>query len=91
MGRERVVTTATVGEYTFTEVTNPGFDNGLDTMWRFEIEGDSTRSTYAYESLDEAMAFAIAAKYTGHQGASGTGVSTAAYWFMKMIGADKDA
>lgn len=41
-----------------------------------------------YRSPEHAMAAAIAAKYTGERGAGGTGVGTAADWFMRMIGAD---
>jgi hypothetical protein len=42
-----------------------------------------------FNSLEHAMAAAIAAKYTGPRGAGGTGVGTAADWFMRMIGADQ--
>lgn len=40
-----------------------------------------------YNTLEHAMAAAIAEKYTGPRGAGGTGVGTAADWFMRMIGA----
>jgi hypothetical protein len=42
-----------------------------------------------FNSLEHAMAAAIAEKYTGARGAGGTGVGTAADWFMRMIGADQ--
>ena len=42
-----------------------------------------------FNSLEHAMAAAIAEKYTGPRGAAGTGVGTAADWFMRMIGADQ--
>lgn len=42
-----------------------------------------------FNSLEHAMAAAIAEKYTGRRGAGGTGVDTAAGWFMRMIGADQ--
>jgi hypothetical protein len=42
-----------------------------------------------YPSLEHAMAAAIAEKYTGRRGAGGTGVGTAADWFMRMIGVDQ--
>ena len=42
-----------------------------------------------FNSLEHAMAAAIAEKYTGPRGAGGTGVGTAADWFMRMIGADQ--
>lgn len=41
-----------------------------------------------YDSIEHAMAAAIAEKYTGRRGAGGPGVGTAADWFMRMIGAD---
>jgi hypothetical protein len=39
-------------------------------------------------SLDRALVAWVAEKYTGARGAGGTGVDTAAGWFMRMIGAD---
>lgn len=42
-----------------------------------------------FNTLEHAMAAAIAEKYTGPRGAGGTGVGTAADWFMRMIGADQ--
>jgi hypothetical protein len=39
-----------------------------------------------FNSLEHAMAAAIAEKHTGPRGAGGTGVGTAADWFMRMIG-----
>jgi hypothetical protein len=42
-----------------------------------------------FNSLEHAMAAAIAEKYTGPRGAGGSGVGTAADWFMRMIGADQ--
>lgn len=41
-----------------------------------------------YASIEHAMVAAVGEKYTGPRGASGTGVNTAAGWFMRMIGAD---
>jgi hypothetical protein len=41
-----------------------------------------------FNTLEHAMAAAIAEKYTGPRGAGGSGVGTAADWFMRMIGAD---
>lgn len=41
-----------------------------------------------YAALDRAMVAWVAEKYTGPRGAGGTGVGTAADWFMRMIGAD---
>lgn len=42
---------------------------------------------YVFPTIERAVVEAISAKYCGQQGASGTGVDTAAGWFMKMIGA----
>lgn len=42
-----------------------------------------------YLSLDRALVSWVAEKYTGPRGAGGTGVGTAADWFMRMIGADE--
>jgi hypothetical protein len=41
-----------------------------------------------YESLDRALVAYVGEKYTGPRGAGGSGVGTAADWFMRMIGAD---
>lgn len=40
-------------------------------------------------ALDRALVAWVAEKYTGPRGAGGTGVGTAADWFMRMIGADQ--
>lgn len=47
------------------------------------------RTSEMYDSLDRALVSWVAEKYTGPRGAGGTGVGTAADWFMKMIGADE--
>jgi hypothetical protein len=39
--------------------------------------------------LDRALVAWVGEKYTGPRGAGGTGVGTAADWFMRMIGADQ--
>jgi len=39
--------------------------------------------------LDRALVAWVGEKYTGPRGAGGTGVGTAADWFMQMIGADE--
>lgn len=41
-----------------------------------------------FVALDRALVAWVAEKYTGARGAGGTGVDTAAGWFMRMIGAD---
>lgn len=91
--KDRVVSSASVGEYTFEEISDPG-NVVPGNMFRYTIEGRDNRSgSEYYPSLDYAMAAAIAEKHTGRRGAGGaggTGVGTAADWFMRMIGADKD-
>lgn len=42
-----------------------------------------------FDTLEHAMAAAIAAKYTGTPSAGGGGVGSAADWFMRMIGANQ--
>lgn len=42
-----------------------------------------------YPALDRALVAWVGEKYTGPRGAGGTGVGTAADWFMRMIGADE--
>ena len=83
---ERYSNRWTVGEYTFFEVEDHGFSQYHDSpMYKFVRAGDFTNNTY-YESLDRAMVAAVGEKYTGPRGASGSGVGTAADWFMYMIG-----
>jgi len=74
-----------VGEYTFwAEKWHDG-----SILYTFQI-GDRPRSlTEFYPTLDKAMVAAVGEKHTGHRGAGGTGVGTAADWFMKMIGAER--
>lgn len=54
-----------------------------------DVEAQASREWFL--SIEHAMASAIAEKYTGPRGAGGTGVGTAADWFMRMIGAQADA
>lgn len=78
----------TVGEYTFTEHTEHGFpDFEGKPLYKFEINGK--RSMEMYPSLDEALVAAVGEKYTGPRGAGGSGVGTAADWFLRMIGAER--
>lgn len=48
------------------------------------------RTGELYRTLDHALVAWVGEKYTGPRGAGGTGVGTAADWFMRMIGADRD-
>jgi hypothetical protein len=82
-----------VGEWTFHRVTDHGFSGELEgvALFGFEVQGElgtfgKPKLGELYLSLEHAMAAAIAEKHTGKRGAGGTGVGTAADWFMKMIG-----
>lgn len=88
----------TVGEWTFYEVTDHGFTGELadKPLYGFERElkgsdnlGAGPKLGELYTSLDHAMVAAVAEKFTGPRGAGGSGVGTAADWFMRMIGADQ--
>lgn len=87
----------TVGEWTFYEVTDHSFggefaDKPLygfaDTVVDVVAAG-KPKLGELYPSLEHAMVAAVGEKYTGQRGAGGTGVGTAADWFMRMIGADQ--
>lgn len=84
-----------LGEWTFYQVEDK-VANGPDrTLFGFtEAVPDGTRAGKPrfgtlYASLEHAMVAAVGEKYTGPRGAGGTGVGTAADWFMRMIGADQ--
>lgn len=81
----RVTSRWFVGEYAIEAVTDHGFTDDAEVMYRYAINGRT--ATELYLTLDHALAAAIAAKHTGPRGAGGTGVGTAADWFMRMIGA----
>ena len=68
--------------------TKQSFGGYTRDYYTFSI--DRKRSTEYFLTDEEAIVQAIAAKYTAPRGASGAGVGTAADWFMKMIGADRD-
>jgi hypothetical protein len=85
-----------IGEWVFYEMVDHGFtgpsaDKPLYGYSPIHGEGTSgqVRVNEWYGSLDHAMVAAVAEKYTGPRGAGGTGVGTAADWFMRMIGADQ--
>lgn len=75
-----------VGPYTFTEVSYPTSGGDNRTGWRFTIDNKPTNHEF-YPTLEYAMAAAVGENYTGRRGAGGSGVGTAADWFMRAIGA----
>lgn len=86
----------TVREWTFYEVTDHGFTGELTdrplygfAVGKVETPKGSPKLGELYASLEHAMVAAVGEKYTGPRGAGGTGVGTAADWFMRMIGADQ--
>jgi len=88
--------TWTIGEWIFTEIDGRQISDTYEgrKLYGFAqaiVEGSSQagRVNEWYNTLEHAMAAAIAEKYTGPRGAGGTGVGTAADWFMRMIGADQ--
>lgn len=88
----RRVEVGQVGEWTFFEVTGHSFTGDLDEkpLYEFEVAGDGrTTGREMYLSLDHALVAAVGEKWTGPRGAGGSGVGTAADWFMAMIGADR--
>lgn len=83
----------TVGDWTFYQVEGHGFSGALKDRPLFgytvgdQMDDDGLpRLGELYGTLEHAMAAAIAEKYTGPRGAGGTGVGTAADWFMRMLG-----
>lgn len=86
---ERFENRWTVGEWTFYEVAGHGFPMNPDKpVYRYERDGieEHEQDRNSYWNLEEAMAAAIASKHTGVQGAGGTGVGTAAMWFIRSLG-----
>lgn len=87
---------ATLGGWTFYEGTDHGFTGELEGRPLYGYVQAVPEGTAAgkpdvnewYPSLDHAMVAAVAEKHTGRRGAGGTGVGTAADWFMRMIGVD---
>jgi hypothetical protein len=85
-----------VGQWQFLEIDGTQLHESYKgrTLFGFETQAeDGARPEVSnvrewFNSLEHAMAAAIAEKYTGPRGAGGTGVGTAADWFMRMIGAD---
>jgi len=71
-----------VGPYEFFETTIAG-DQDRTPYYGFKIDGTETPELYL--DLDHAIASAIAERHTGRRGAGGSGVGTAADWFMTMV------
>lgn len=87
-----------INGWTFYEITDHGFGGPSEgrPLYGFgdgsyhdsgSRDGQPKTGGEWYNSLDHAMVAAIAEKHTGARGAGGTGVGTAADWFMRMIGA----
>lgn len=76
----------TVGEYEFTEHDDKG-----RKLYSFTIGAAKRSVPEFYASLDEALVAAVGEKWTGPRGAGGSGVGTAADWFLRMIGAENPA
>lgn len=69
-------------------------DHGLEPwagkpLYQFHLTASERPGFELYATPEHALASMIAAKYTGERGAGGSGVGTAADWFMKMIGAEQ--
>ena len=73
----------TIGEWIFYSVEDHGF--GESELFTFKVKGEDRVHSELYPSLEHAMVAAVGEKYTGTRGAGGSGVGTAADWFMKMI------
>lgn len=83
-----------LAEWTFYEVTAHGFtgEHADRPLYGFAVGQVETpdgkpKLGELYASLEHAMVAAVGEKFTGPRGAGGTGVGTAADWFMRMIGA----
>lgn len=87
---QRVTNRWKVGDYTFEEIEGHGFSEWEgQPLYRFEIQGQRQGLNELFPSLDHALVAAVGQRWTGHRGAGGSGVDTAAGWFMRMIGADR--
>lgn len=82
-------------EVTFYQVEDHGFEaHEGRPLYAYGKPGDTNdrgipKTGELYAELDRALVAWVAEKYTGPRGAGGTGVGTAADWFMRMIGADQ--
>lgn len=96
MSRGRFPNRWTVGPWTFYEMVDHGFSGPIagKPLYGFTVTAEERTDDHGaprvgewYGSLDHALVAAVAEKHTGRRGAGGTGVGTAADWFMRMIGA----
>jgi hypothetical protein len=89
---DRLVKLASIGEWTFYRDDHHGFtgtEYAGKSLFTYAFRRDERQKTgELYTTIEHAMAAAIAEQFTGPRGAGGSGVGTAADWFMKMIGAD---
>jgi hypothetical protein len=85
-----------IGEWVFYEMVDHGFTGEYagKPLYGFTVTAEEKPEDQGrprvgewYGSLDHALVAAVAEKHTGRRGAGGTGVGTAADWFMRMIGA----
>lgn len=74
-----------VGEYTF--YAGDALGTG-ETCYTFTINGERKVWEW-YPTIDKMLLAAVCEKYTGHRGADGDGVGTAADWVARMIGLEK--
>lgn len=84
----------TIGEWTFYQVEEHGFSSTDGPLYGYATGADEAVRQQGepnlgelYPSLEHAMVAAVGEKFTGPRGAGGTGVGTAADWFMRMVGA----
>lgn len=82
-------------EVTFYQVEDHGFSaHEGRPLYAYGKPGETNhhgipKTGELYPALDRALVAWVAEKYTGPRGADGTGIGTAADWFMRMIGADQ--
>lgn len=84
----------TVGEWQFFEIDGRQITDSYEgrKLFGFTANTEDAEAGNAgewFNSLEHAMAAAIAEKHTGRRGGGGTGIGTAADWFMRMIGVDQ--
>lgn len=84
----------TVGQWQFFEIDGREISDSYEGRKLYGFADNTVDATASkvhewFNTLEHAMAAAIAQKYTGPRGAGGSGVGTAADWFMRMIGADQ--
>lgn len=82
-------------EVTFYQVEDHGFPaHEGKPLYAYGKPGETNsngipKTGELFVALDRALVAWVSEKYTGPRGAGGSGVGTAADWFMRMIGADQ--